>query len=145
MENPEISVSLLELNSRIDQLDAIRRRSEMVDAIYQTGTVLGLGLLMYLGWWTYRFSGDMQVSVRNSLGDLAPVDFPSVNPWLSTRDARDAYAESLGAEEPGDAEKLGEALLAANPLARAIVGLSPATPRTGPASWLRTSRTRSAS
>jgi len=82
----------------LDAMRAAQQRSEMVDAVFKTGTILGLGGLLYMGWWMYRFSNNISISTRNAVGEVVAVEFPPVDPWLRTEEARAAYAESLKLE-----------------------------------------------
>ncbi len=82
----------------LDALREAQRRSEMVDAVFKTGTILGLGGLLYMGWWMYRFSNNVSISTRNALGEVVAVEFPPVDPWLASEEARAAYAECLKKE-----------------------------------------------
>jgi hypothetical protein len=84
----------------VDRLEELRRRDKIVDAVYKTGGILALGGLMYMGWWMYDFSTDIQKDLSQRFADIegqiAQVDWGTVNPWLRTKEALDAYTEALG-------------------------------------------------
>jgi hypothetical protein len=91
-------MSIDEVAYAVKRMEEMRRRDKYIDAVYRTAGIVGIGTSFYMGWWLYKFFSDANISVRNALGEFTDIDFPSVNPWLKTPEARKAYIECLAKE-----------------------------------------------
>ena len=94
-------MSIDDLAYNVERLQELRRRDKYIDAVYRSAGIVGIGTSFYMGWWIYHFFTDANISLRNSLGEAIPVDFPPVNPWLKSPEARTAYMECLRKEYGG--------------------------------------------
>lgn len=92
-------MSVVDLTGQALQgMEEARKRSELFNAFYLSASIAGIGSSIFLGWFLYKFFTDAQISLRNSMGEVVQLDFPAVNPWLASPDAREKYILCLEKE-----------------------------------------------
>ena len=83
-------MSVIELTGEAMELaEEAARRNRLLDALFRTGTLIGIGATFYLGWWLYDFFTNANLSMRNAMGSVAELDFPPVHPYLATKQCAD--------------------------------------------------------
>lgn len=95
-----MSAKTVALETALENLKTLQERNAYVNTLYQTGTIVGLGVTFYGLAWAYVFFTNVgnDLAKKMSETNLVSADYP-VHPYLATEKAADQLWEIWGGDK----------------------------------------------
>ena len=96
--------------------DEAAKRSAVINAAMRSGGIVLLGSTIYSSWFIYRFFTNINVQMKEALGEVVAVDWAPVSPWLASIEAPTAMWKLWGGEAEQKADDTDYNLFTPRPI-----------------------------